>query len=202
MRSPNPPSLLLLLGAILVAVAPAFARAEPEADARGPARALASPMDRTNTCESCHAGLADAKLRAPAKEWIHSAHRDDRIGCVGCHKGDPQDPTVGAHRAAGFTPHPTHAELPSICGGCHQDAAFMRIINGRIPVGQLALYQLSLHGKLTAAGDPDAPTCADCHRQHDTVLPSTPNAPFNRRQVGGCVPVPAKASVSCVLLPG
>ena len=190
MRSPKPPALLLLLGAILVAVAPAFARAAPEADAGGPAHALASPMDRTNTCESCHAGLADAKLRAPAKEWVHSAHRDDRIGCVGCHKGDPQDPTVGAHRAAGFTPHPTHAEVPQICGGCHQDAAFMRIVNGRIPVGQLALYQLSLHGKLTAAGDPDAPTCADCHGQHDIVSPSSPSAPVNRLHV-------AKLCASC-----
>ena len=147
-------------------------------------------MEPTNTCESCHASLGDAKLRAPAKEWSHSVHRDDRIGCVGCHRGDPQDPTVGAHRAAGFTPHPTHAEVPAICGGCHQDAAFMRVIDGRVPVGQYALYQLSLHGKLTAAGDPDAPTCADCHGQHDIAAPSSHAAPVNRANV-------AKLCASC-----
>ena len=171
MRSPNLLALLFFLVA-------AIARAD-----EAPKHALPSPLETTNTCESCHETLADGKLRAPATEYAHSTHRDERIGCVGCHKGDPQDPTVGAHRAAGFTPHPTHAEIPAICGGCHEDAAFMRVINGRIPVGQYALYQLSLHGKLTAAGDPDAPSCADCHGRHDIVPPSTPAAPVNRLNV-------------------
>ncbi len=192
MRSPNLPSLLLLLGALLVAVAPSFARAavDDASDAGVPKRALPSPMESTNTCQSCHAGLADAKLRAPAKEYATSVHRDERIGCAGCHKGDPQDPPVGAHKAAGFTPHPTHAQIPTICGGCHSDAAFMRIINGRIPVGQYALYQLSLHGKLTASGDPDAPACADCHGQHEIISPASPGAPVNRLHV-------AKLCASC-----
>jgi hypothetical protein len=190
-RSPNLPSLLLLLGALFVAVAPSFARAATDdADAAVPRRALPSPMESTNTCQSCHAGLADSKLRAPAKEYAQSAHRDERIGCAGCHKGDPQDPTVGAHKAAGFTPHPTHAQIPTICGGCHSDAAFMRVINGRIPVGQYALYQLSLHGKLTANGDPDAPACADCHGQHEIISPASPGAPVNRLHV-------AKLCASC-----
>ena len=187
MRSPNFSPLLLLLGALFVAFAPSFARAKPE---DMPGRALPSPLETTNTCASCHAQLADAKLRAPAKELAHSVHRDERIGCVGCHRGDAQDPTVAAHKGAGFTPHPTHAEVPKICGGCPSDAAFMRTINGRISVGQYALYQLSLHGKLSAAGDADAPTCADCHGQHDIVSPSSPTAPVNRLNVaklcGGC----------------
>ncbi len=152
--------------------------------------AYGDPMEPTNTCASCHATLADTQLRTPVKEFTQSAHRDDRIGCVGCHKGDPRDPTVGAHRAAGFTPHPTHAEVPTICGGCHSDAAFMRRINGRIPVGQHALFELSLHGKLTAAGDTDAPNCADCHGQHGILPPASPLAPVNRANVsklcGGC----------------
>ncbi len=137
-----------------------------------------------NTCASCHATLNDAKLRAPAREFGGSVHRDDRIGCVGCHNGDARDPTVGAHsKAAGFDPHPTHSQVPVICGGCHSDAGFMRRINGRLPVGQAALFNLSLHGKLSAAGDPNAPDCSGCHGKHDVLSPTSPRSPVNRANV-------------------
>ncbi len=141
-------------------------------------------MEAANTCASCHATLGDAKLRTPAKEFSHSTHRDARIGCVGCHGGDPRDPTVGAHSVAmGFRPHPTHAEVPTICGGCHSDAAFIRQINGRLAVGQAALFNISLHGKLTAAGDPAAPDCSSCHGKHDVLPPTSPLSPVNRANV-------------------
>ena len=118
-------------------------------------------------------------------------HRDDRIGCVGCHKGDSRDPTVGAHaRSMGFEPHPTHAEVPQICGNCHSDAAYMRHLNARLPVGQEALFRLSLHGKRTAAGDDQAPNCGSCHGRHEILPPSSPRSPVNRANVsklcGGC----------------
>jgi hypothetical protein len=154
-------------------------------------RELPAPTNATNTCASCHSTLTDPKLRAPARDFAASVHRDERVGCVGCHKGDPRDPTVGAHsKAAGFNPHPTHAEVPGICGGCHSDAAFMRRINGRLPVGQLALFNLSLHGRLSAAGDSNAPNCAVCHGKHDILPPASPRSPVNRANVaklcGGC----------------
>ncbi len=110
-------------------------------------------------------------------------HRDDRIGCVGCHKGDPRDPTAGAHRAAGFLPHPSHAEIAGVCGGCHSDAGFMRHINARLPVGQQALFNLSLHGKLSGAGDTMAPTCSVCHGRHEILPAASPKAPVNRLNV-------------------
>jgi hypothetical protein len=153
-------------------------------------RVLPPSMDATNSCVTCHATLTDQKLRAPAKEFVTSVHRDDRIGCAGCHHGDPRDPTVGAHKSEGFLAHPTHAEIPGVCGSCHSDAGFMRHLNSRLPVGQAALYNLSLHGKLTAAGDESAPACADCHGKHDILGPSSPKSPVNRANVatlcGGC----------------
>jgi len=193
-RSSDLSKLVFLLGVLWI-VPESFARGAPLADASASdasvaPRALMSPIEATNTCASCHALLADAKLRTPAKEFAQSTHRDDRIGCVGCHKGDPQDPTVGAHKAAGFDPHPTHAEVPVICGGCHSDATFMRQFNGRIPIGQASLFQLSVHGKLTAAGDTSAPSCADCHGQHGIVSSALPSASTSRLNVaklcGGC----------------
>jgi len=211
-RSINPLALVLLAGVLATALAAPFARAVPPpggsasaivapstsaapapADSAAPAgsssaepkpRALPSPIDATNTCASCHSTLTDPKLRAPSKEFASSTHRDERIGCVGCHHGDPRDPTVGAHaKSLGFTPHPSHSEVPAICGGCHNDAEFMRRINGRIPVGQAALFKLSLHGRLSASGDTQAPNCATCHGKHGTIAPSSPLSPVNRLNV-------------------
>jgi predicted CXXCH cytochrome family protein len=181
--------LLALLGSLRLAhaVPPAGASsgaAAPAASSGLASRSLPPPTDATNTCASCHGTLTDNKLRTPSKEFLHSVHRDERIGCVGCHKGDPRDPTVGAHAAStGFTPHPTHAEIPQICGGCHSDAAFIRRINSRLPVGQAALFNLSLHGRLTAAGDTTAPDCSSCHGKHDIQPPASPLAPVNRANV-------------------
>lgn len=150
----------------------------------GPKRALPPPQERANTCAVCHATLGDATLRSPAKECAGSAHRDDRLSCVGCHKGDPRDPTVGAHsKAAGFAPHPAEAEIAGICGGCHSDAGFMRRMNGRLHIGQEALFRLSVHGRLSGAGDPSAPNCAVCHGTHKILSPSSPVSPVNRLNV-------------------
>ncbi|HEX7602951.1 MAG TPA: cytochrome c3 family protein [Polyangiaceae bacterium] len=196
MRSISPYALALLVGVTALVAAMPSARAVP-GDPAGAAsassaapqtsatgRALPSPIDATNTCAACHSTLTDAKLRAPAKEFSSSVHRDDRIGCVGCHGGDARDPTAGAHsKAMGFRPHPTSAEVPGICGGCHSDAGFMRRLNGRLGVGQAALYGLSLHGRLNAAGDPMAPNCATCHGKHDILPPASPKAPVNRANV-------------------
>jgi hypothetical protein len=197
-RSINPTQLVLLAGAFVVALAIPLSRASaapPPATsgsgavtASAPRRALPSSSETANSCAVCHTTLGDAKLRAPAKDCAGSAHRDDRIGCVGCHKGDPRDPTVGAHN--GFQPHPTHAEVAGICGGCHSDPAFMRRLNGRLQIGQVALFNLSRHGELSAAGDTDAPNCAVCHGKHNIVSPTSPVAPVNRLNVaklcGGC----------------
>ncbi|MFO0757713.1 MAG: hypothetical protein U0359_14545 [Byssovorax sp.] len=214
MRSPESSLILVVAGVLAIAGAASFAGAAPPAGpgpvpglkpgvaasaspsaapsaaplgsaAAGPKRELPAAGDAMNSCVTCHANLDQAKLRTPAKEYRASVHRDERIGCVGCHKGDPRDPTAaGAHaKGAGFEPHPTHSEVPGICGDCHSDAAFMRHLNARLPVGQAALFSLSMHGKLTAAGDEQAPNCADCHGKHGIISPSSPRSPVNRLNV-------------------
>lgn len=210
MRSPNRLHLATLCGAALLAVAVSLlpvgmaapTKATPSASASAAAPAPSSPTlpaasDPLNTCESCHAGLQDPRLNAPAREYRVSVHRDPRVGCVGCHHGDPRDPTVGAHApSTGFQPRPTHAEIPLVCGGCHSDAAFMRHLNARLPVGQAALYNLSLHGRRTAAGDVQAPTCADCHGVHGVQPAQATESAVSRGHVaelcGGCHADPQK----------
>jgi predicted CXXCH cytochrome family protein len=138
----------------------------------------------TNTCATCHGSLPEPKYSTPAKQFVASVHADDRIGCVGCHKGDPRDPTVRAHdRESGFVSRPSEQGIVSICGGCHSNAPFIRRFNARLRTDQGDLFPLSLHGKLAAAGDPNAPTCATCHGQHDVVAVSSLLAPTNPRNV-------------------
>ena len=59
-----------------------------------------------------------------------------------------------------------------------------------LPVDEYTLYQLSMHGKLTAAGDNGAPTCTDCHGVHNIFAPSSPRSSVNRQNIvklcGGC----------------
>lgn len=145
----------------------------------------------TNTCLTCHLSLPDKKLRRVAEQYQESVHRDARIGCAGCHKGDPTDPTVNAHDLArGFIAHPQHDRIAGICGGCHEKPSFIRSFNAKLPVDEYTLYKLSMHGKLTAAGDQGAPTCSDCHGIHDILAPSSPRSTVNRQNIvhlcGGC----------------
>ncbi len=145
----------------------------------------------TNTCLTCHLSLSDKKLRTVAEQYEESVHRDERIGCAGCHKGDPTDPTVQAHDLGrGFIAHPKHDQIAAICGSCHSNPGFIRSFNAKLPVDEYTLYQLSMHGKLTAAGDQGAPTCSDCHGIHNIQAPSSPRSSVNRQNIvnlcGGC----------------
>ncbi len=149
------------------------------------------PERDTNTCLTCHLSLSDVKLRTVAEQYQESVHRDERIGCAGCHGGDPSDPTAQAHDVSqGFVAHPRHDQIAAICGNCHSNPGFIRSFNARLPVDEYTLYQLSAHGKLTAAGDEAAPTCTDCHGIHNIFGPASPRSTVNRQNVvklcGGC----------------
>jgi predicted CXXCH cytochrome family protein len=138
----------------------------------------------TNTCATCHGSLAKPALEKPAEQFATSVHADDRIGCVGCHQGDPKDPTVGAHDwDGGFTARPGHTDVVALCGRCHSNAAFIRRFNARLHTDQAELFPLSLHGRLAAAGDENAPTCTTCHGTHDILPVASLQAPVQRKNV-------------------
>jgi predicted CXXCH cytochrome family protein len=60
-------------------------------------------------------------------------------------------------------------ESPVDCSICHA-----------APVEQ---YSMSTHGTLSASGDPDAPSCLDCHEKHATTDPTLPTSPTFPRNV-------------------
>jgi predicted CXXCH cytochrome family protein len=168
------------LAALLVA-APAAAR--DAGGGKGPTT-RGGDSDDANTCLTCHASLPEPKLRQPATEFATSVHGDERIGCVGCHGGDPRDATVQAHDwQGGFVPRPAHAAIAKMCGGCHSNATFIRQFNARIRTDEAELLPLSLHGKLAQTGDTNAPTCTTCHGVHGIAAVGSLRSPANTKNV-------------------
>jgi cytochrome b subunit of formate dehydrogenase len=78
-----------------------------------------------------------------------------------------------------------HAGLT--CIGCHMDVAGMEGYHDT-PLGRVDCaachseigeeYDVSTHGRLLEEGDPDAPTCADCHGHHEIVRPASQASPL------------------------
>ncbi len=144
-----------------------------------------------NTCVECHNGSDDPRLRQPVSQVLGSVHRDEALSCVGCHNGDPGDPTAGAHGVdTGFVGHPSREHIPALCGRCHADARIIRRFNAFLPIDQLTLYIGGKHGVGARAGEPAAPVCTDCHRNHDILPVADPRSVLHRTKVaelcGGC----------------
>jgi formate dehydrogenase gamma subunit len=129
---------------------------------------LALSVHRTNACISCHGDIT-------------SGHPDDNVpirlvDCASCHERQTQSYGASVHGLAGKAGqaaaptckdcHDSHNVLPptssasplhfsrqaETCGACH-DRESMDVA-------------ASVHGKATAAGKRDAPTCTDCHYEH------------------------------------
>ena len=94
-----------------------------------------------------------------------SVHGRGGLACVDCHAD-----------LAGVDGEHEPRLAPVDCATCHDDVA--------------AIYAGSLHGRRVAAGDPNAPSCAECHGAHDILPPAEPTSRVNRFNIplmcGGC----------------
>ena len=124
----------------------------------------------TNTCVNCHRDLATS--------WEHP---DDgkpvqKVNCAVCHEKQSETANAGVHGVAlregkiaaaacndchghhdtmkhTAPDSPTYfTHLAATCGQCHEQEA--------------AELKESVHGQAAAAGRRDAPTCIDCHAEH------------------------------------
>ncbi|MEI6166027.1 MAG: cytochrome b/b6 domain-containing protein [bacterium] len=128
----------------------------------------ATSTHASNTCTSCHTDITEVP------------HPDKFIArpvtCATCHTNAVQSYTSGPHglaRKAGNTNAATcadchgkhdviparmsasplsHDQLMTTCGKCHTQA--------------VGIFKDSIHGKALARGIRDAPTCTDCHSDH------------------------------------
>jgi len=104
-------------------------------------------LEHYKSCEACHPQVYREALDSVHARQIASGNWAAAI-CTDCH--DP-------HRAPS---RPKRIEIPVTCSKCHFD-----ICNE---------YLESIHGKaLVEAGNPDVPTCTDCHGVHTQEDPRT-----------------------------
>lgn len=104
-------------------------------------------LQQYQTCETCHQAYAEA-----TQDSVHSAAlaagNENAAVCTDCH---------GAHNVQ--PPGDPRSNIPLMCRQCHSE-----IYNQ---------YKDSVHGEaLIGEGNPDVPTCTDCHGVHSIQGPS------------------------------
>ncbi len=131
-----------------------------------------SPVSKAKlpeTCGRCHSNPALAAkymfaVSTPVEAYEQSVHgRAIRAGqlnaaaCNDCH---------GVHKilpASDLRSPINKFRVAATCAQCHAEV-----------FGQ---YRESIHGQALAAGVDDAPTCTDCHGEHQILAPSDPRSP-------------------------
>jgi cytochrome b subunit of formate dehydrogenase len=137
-----------------------------------PAADAASKVSKINlvgTCARCHADPAVARRlpvgdQGPVAAYLKSVH-----GKALLEKGNTNAPTCGTCHPAHNVLPPTDPNssvnkknLPATCAHCHND--------------MYRIYAESVHGVAVAAGNPDSPSCVDCHGEHQIESPENPTS--------------------------
>jgi hypothetical protein len=173
-----------LLGAGATAASAAPLQQESPAPAAAAMPALASTG--ATSCERCH---FDEEMFEPDEIELLAGFHDDThaevgLSCHDCHGGNPApelwEDYVGAKdedfAANPYRGRPDRLDVPTFCGTCHSDAAYMRQFNPAIRVDQESEYHTSRHGIALAAGDSNVATCTDCHGSHGILRVSDPES--------------------------
>jgi predicted CXXCH cytochrome family protein len=113
--------------------------------------------------------------------FADSAHANEDVGCVECHRGDPESKDAArAHRGT-FRSLGDRLAVPVACAECHSDLERMRAYN--LPVDQYAVYETSKHGRAAARGERRAAICTDCHGSHDLRAAEDPASSLHPRNL-------------------
>jgi hypothetical protein len=121
-----------------------------------PPRTVATQREYTlelyRSCIRCHQDKYDATLDSVHQKALAAGNQQAAV-CTDCH---------GAHDIT--PPDEPRSRIPQTCEKCHS-----QIFN---------LYQESVHGAaLFGEGNPDVPSCVDCHGVHNVSGPA--NQPFH-----------------------
>ncbi len=100
------------------------------------------------SCARCHAEKYDAALDSVHGQALVEGNQEAAV-CSDCH---------GAHNTV--DPNEPRTRIPQTCQRCHSQI--------------YGLYEQSVHGSaLIDEGNPDVPTCIDCHGVHNVQGPAT-----------------------------
>jgi len=104
-------------------------------------------IEKNQVCERCHEQKFDATLDSVHGEALMEGNLDAAT-CTDCH---------GAHDTP--VPNEPRERISHTCAQCHGDI--------------FDEYIESVHGEALTTGDPDVPTCIDCHGVHNIGDPTT-----------------------------
>ncbi len=112
-------------------------------------------LDLSTSCQRCHPDKYLETLDGLHTAQLASGNKNAAV-CSDCH---------GAHTVTPLSDPITGDRLPdadrasvAMCSSCHSEV--------------YERYTSSVHGKALLEGNPDVPTCADCHGIHDTQGPT------------------------------
>jgi cytochrome b subunit of formate dehydrogenase len=121
------------------------------------------------SCGSCH-----GSEQAAYDQSVHGkaiVRGDSHAAkCVDCH-GSPHAVLPSIDPASKVY----HANIPAICGSCHQQK-FVMSTSG-ISTQVFVSYEQSVHGRAVAAGSQKAAVCTDCHGKHEILMAGDPKSP-------------------------
>lgn len=104
-------------------------------------------LDQYTLCADCHKDKYDATLDSVHQKSLAGGNLDAAV-CTDCHNPHSTQP-----------PNVPRSRIPQTCERCHSQI--------------YALYKESVHGSaLIGEGNPDVPTCTDCHGVHSFDGPS------------------------------
>jgi len=113
-------------------------------------------LDLYTTCRTCHADQYDATLDSVHQRALAAGNTNAAI-CTDCHQPHAQTAITGGN---GELLPEARVKIPETCAQCHS------VIYQQ--------YTESVHGAaLIGEGNPDVPTCIDCHGVHNISDPTT-----------------------------
>ena len=144
--------------------------------------------DKIPACVDCHAPHRIRRVRYPAG----SANVD----CLTCHSNPDLAMERNGETVSLFlddTVFSASAHAETACAQCHTGVTpslerACETISSPVDCGichaePVTDFTNGIHGRLHAAGDPDAPSCLDCHGKHDILLKEVPSSPTFKRNV-------------------
>lgn len=136
------------------------------------------------SCVSCHRGFDAAEL--PHAEKIRP------VDCVACHSGEQflkHGESIHGRRSRGRANaacadcHSTHAIIKLSSETPAQRRQFATLSCARCHAAVDSTFLASDHGRALEAGVKGAPTCIDCHDEHDVKAASDSSARTNRKNL-------------------
>jgi len=109
------------------------------------------------SCEKCHAEQYNSVLDSVHQTALASGNENAAV-CTDCH--NPHEQSRLTNPQSGVLLPEARLAIPQTCARCHSAI--------------YETYKSSIHGAaLTGSGNPDVPTCIDCHGVHDIQSPTT-----------------------------